>query len=81
MWAGNEILIPDSGFEQANTPGTGGTDHQKLHDRMLVQRDLVPNSSAKPKTLDYSRKRCVALMLYLDDGTVPTYNKFRVNPP
>ncbi len=46
----------------------------KLHEWMLVQRELVPEGSATAKTLDYSLKRRVALTRYLDDGAVPIDN-------
>ena len=45
-----------------------------LHDWMLAQRDLVLNGSATAKALDYSLKRWVALMRYLEDGAVPIDN-------
>lgn len=45
-----------------------------LHDWMLAQRDLVPNGSATARALDYSLKRWVALMHYLDEGAVPIDN-------
>jgi hypothetical protein len=32
-----------------------------LHNRMLTQRDLVPNGSATAKALDYNLKRLIAL--------------------
>jgi hypothetical protein len=45
-----------------------------LHDRMLIQRDLVPNGSATAKALDYSLKRWIALTRYLEDGAIPIDN-------
>ncbi|WP_248694596.1 IS66 family transposase [Pseudomonas fulva] len=47
---------------------------KKLHEWMLAQRELVPEGSATAKALDYSLKRWVALMRYLDDGAVPSDN-------
>jgi len=47
---------------------------KKLHEWMLAQRELVPEGSATAKALDYSLKRWVAMMRYLDDGAVPIDN-------
>jgi len=38
---------------------------------MIGQRQLVPEVSATAKALDYSLKRWVALIRYLDDGNLP----------
>jgi len=50
-----------------------------LHTRMIVQRQLVPESSAIAKALDYSLKRWMALTRYLDDGAVPIDNNWCEN--
>lgn len=47
---------------------------EKLDEWMLAQRTLAPEGSATAKALDYSLKRCVALMRYLEDGAVPIDN-------
>ena len=47
---------------------------KKLHEWMLAQRKAVLEGSATAKALDYSLKRWVALMGYLDDGAAPIDN-------
>ncbi|MGF6161229.1 hypothetical protein ABIE16_000494 [Pseudomonas sp. 2725] len=47
---------------------------ETLHDWMQAQRDLVPNGSATARALDYSLKRWVVLMCYLEDWAVPIDN-------
>src|SRR5690625_562683 len=47
---------------------------EKLHDWMLAQRTLVPDSSGTAKALDYSLKRWAVLTRYLEDGCVPIDN-------
>ncbi|KPZ26147.1 Transposase IS66 [Pseudomonas coronafaciens pv. zizaniae] len=44
---------------------------EKLHERMLARRELVPEGSATAKALDSILKRWVALTRYLEDGAVP----------
>lgn len=46
----------------------------KLHTWMIAQRELVHDSVAIAKALDYSLKRWTALSRYLDDGAVPIDN-------
>lgn len=45
---------------------------RQLDDHGPIRCALVPESTAIAKALDYSLKRWVALMLYLEDGAVPT---------
>ncbi|MGP5445698.1 IS66 family transposase [Pseudomonas helleri] len=50
-----------------------------LHTWMTAQRQLVPEGSAIAKALDYSLKRWIALIRYLDDGAVPIDNNWCEN--
>jgi hypothetical protein len=50
-----------------------------LHSWMLGQRQKVPEGSATAKALDYSLKRWVALVRYLDDGNLPIDNNWVEN--
>ncbi|CRM95059.1 Transposase [Pseudomonas sp. 22 E 5] len=45
---------------------------KKLHEWMLAQRELVPEGSATAKALDYSLKRWVAMMRYLEMVLCPS---------
>jgi hypothetical protein len=46
---------------------------------MIAQRQIVHDSSAIVKALDYSLKRWAALSRYLDDGAVPIDNNWSDN--
>lgn len=52
---------------------------EALHAWMIAQRELVPEGSAIAKALDYSLKRWVALIRYLEDGAVPIDNNWCEN--
>lgn len=50
-----------------------------LHAWMFAQRDLVSDSSAISRTLDYSLNRRAAWSRYLNDGAVPIDNNWAEN--
>ncbi|RMT61498.1 Transposase component [Pseudomonas syringae pv. theae] len=52
---------------------------EMLHAWMIAQRDLMPEGSAISRALDYSLRRWVALLRYLDDGAVPIDNNWAEN--
>lgn len=52
---------------------------EMLHAWMIVQRDLVPASSAIRKALNYNLKLWAALSRCLDDGAVPINNNWCEN--
>lgn len=51
----------------------------KLHEWLLLKRQQVNNGTATAKAIDYSLKRWVALIRYLDDGEVPIDNNWCEN--
>jgi len=47
-----------------------------LHDWLIAQRTKIMDGTATAKAIDYSLKRWVALMRYLDDPALPIDNNF-----
>jgi hypothetical protein len=50
-----------------------------LHQWLILHRQKVPDGSATAKAIDYSLKRWLALVRYLDDGTLPIDNNWVEN--
>ena len=54
-----------------------------LHEWLVTHRLKVPDGSASAKAIDYSLKRWVALIRYIDDGNLPIDNNWmekRIRP-
>jgi hypothetical protein len=50
-----------------------------LHQWLILHRQKVPDGSATARAIDYSLKRWLALIRYLDDGTLPIDNNWVEN--
>jgi transposase len=51
----------------------------RLHRWLILHRQKVPDGSATAKAIDYSLKRWLALIRYLDDGNLPIDNNWVEN--